>query len=188
MTLQQWLQEATGDSPAGVQRRLAQEYRAHLDESVAAGGVSDPVALFGEPEVTERQLQKSYVHAGRISELKSTTDFYFWLSAVFSLCVTAFALIYMDNTPLRIAAAVNLGVMLFIWRWTLSWPRIRRATFRKLVSWPLASLFAFVLVALTGSGVHLTHAVIFISVCSATLGGFREDARLRRTLALEATA
>jgi hypothetical protein len=61
MTLDQWLQEATGIFPAGVQKRLAQEYAAHLEDSVAVGGVADPVALLGPPYDVQSTLKKSYL-------------------------------------------------------------------------------------------------------------------------------
>lgn len=59
--LNQWLQEATGPFPPGVRARLAQEYRAHLEESEAGGGPGDPVQLFGSPLAVQRQLRRSYL-------------------------------------------------------------------------------------------------------------------------------
>ena len=58
MTLDQWLQEATGIFPRGVQERLAQEYTVHLKDSVAAGGSGDALELFGEPKQVEKRFQK----------------------------------------------------------------------------------------------------------------------------------
>jgi hypothetical protein len=185
VTLQQWLQEATGTFPAGVQKRLAQEYRAHLEESVAAGGIGDPVVLFGEPKIIQQQLEKSYVQVGRIDELRSVTGFYFWLSMSFCLVATVFVFQFLNNNPLRTLTVTTFTTMLLVWKWTLHWPRIKQIAFRNLISWPLMCLFIFAFLFVMRSNLHLLYAYIVLSTLLATLGGFREYARLRRTLALE---
>jgi hypothetical protein len=48
MTLDQWLDEATSAFPPAVQTRLTQEYRAHFNDHLDAGGADDAVAVFGD--------------------------------------------------------------------------------------------------------------------------------------------
>lgn len=136
MTLDQWLQEATGTFPPGIRERLAQEYTAHVEDSVAAGGSGDALELFGKPESLKRQLKKHYVSQERMDQVKRS-ERGAWLirGASFSLFLMNlyFAIkFYGTSSFTRFLADFLLFAIPFmlILSYSHRWEKTRRASFQ----------------------------------------------------------
>jgi hypothetical protein len=185
VTLQQWLQEATGIFPAGVQKRLAQEYRAHLEESVAAGGIGDPVALFGTPDKVQHQLKNSYVVISRADELKYMSGFSFWMVAFFVLASTIASFVFESPVWAKASTTGALLMVTAIWKYTLSWPRMRQIGFRRLFSSSVSILVLTCGAVIKEGYSKLTFVYLILVVLHHAWGELREYVRIRRTLELE---
>ena len=94
MTLGQWLQEATGTFPHGVRERLAQDYKAHLDDSVASGRSGDALELFGNPQMVAKDLTRLYVTSDRLKLLEEMPRGWYRYLILVSLWAPAYSLSY----------------------------------------------------------------------------------------------
>jgi hypothetical protein len=187
----------SGTFPAGVHKRLVQEYRAHIEESVAAGRIGDPVALFGDPKEAQRQLEASYANTGLINEVKSQKQIWFWLLLLY----LAFSLL--TTLPIQISLLPYIALLVicvfFVIKWlTKQWPKVQRIAFQRLVSWCLVGLLPIApeFDRLSNRNLFdirnlldIVWTIFWIYMYSqVTLGKFRQYACLRRTLELEQVA
>lgn len=176
MNLNQWLSEATGSYPAGVQRRLAQEYRAHWEES----GGGDAVAVFGKPGVVRRRLKRSYFTAEEFGFVNGAGEWVFWAGVISMVACAALLSSTRSSIPISLPNILLFGMLLGFWAYSRHWNRTRRAHFRLLGS-GLAP-FLFLLQDLQWSeAIGIVGAAVLLSFWLMP----REDARLRRTLELE---
>jgi hypothetical protein len=188
MTLEQWLREATGTFPAGVQKRLAQEYRAHLEESLAAGNDGDVKNLFGQPDTVRRQLEKSYVVSKRLADLDFTGDRSFWFGVAMLLGMLLFGLTWIDKLQALILLTVGCTLCASLWRVTCRWTKLRRIAFRSMY---MMIIFTFLNIYSCFFGEQKNAIYGFYSL---VIGFYfiwvllKQDVRLRRTLALEGQA
>jgi hypothetical protein len=186
MTLEQWLRQATGDFPAGVQARLAQEYRTHLDESVATGGPADPVTLFGEPGAVKKGLRRSYLTDEQWRERRVAPEPPLWLMLLGGLyCVSRLHL----HWPLLLAVyAAVLATWHLILTRSAGLPAVRRGSVRRAA---LVGLYLLVTVLLWRPGYwpDQAQALLALALLPLLVRAMRaEDVRLRRMLALEQPA
>ncbi len=94
MTLDQWLQEATGTFPRGVRERLAREYKAHLEDSVASGGSGDALELFGDSQMVAKELTRLYVTTARLQLLEEMPGGWYRFLILISLWAPVYSLSY----------------------------------------------------------------------------------------------
>ncbi|MGY2893635.1 hypothetical protein [Deinococcus sp. UYEF24] len=188
MTLDQWLQEATGRFPRGVRERLAQEYGAHLEDSAAAGGSDDVVKLFGKPAIVEKHLSRSYVKQKQLSTLEKQPRWPFW---IFSLTVFLPLIMLIFHKPI-LSSALSLVFIFtafaFVLYRTRKQPDIRRANLRNSFAYLVATL-SMVRDQYSRNpdslGIKILGVWMLISLCIWISGSFAQDKRLRRTLELE---
>ena len=126
MTFDEWVLEATADFPHPVQMRLTREYRSHYDEHLEAGGMDDPVALFGDAEEANLAWSRLYLDRWEYRSLQGPTR---TLAFTFMLTLLTF--------PTRLAfpacwVAEGLAVLslLVLWLLTRRLPRARQASLR----------------------------------------------------------
>ena len=188
MKLDLWLQEATEIFPQGVRERLAEEYAAHLEDSVAAGESEDALELFGDPRAAQQLLKKTYLQQGQFSSLKQRSSWAFWILLGATLCTSKLeSAIKLDPQSLLTVFSILMAFFL-IWHFTKRQQRERRVLSRYFLAFAVYSLL-FVeqrlfarAISLTGvllGGVSL--AALLLSVAPA----LAQDKRLRRTLELE---
>ena len=190
MTLDQWLQEATGTFPPGIRERLAQEYTAHLEDSVAAGGSGNALELFGEPLQVKQRLKKLYITQERLEQVKKSlkVERLFWCMSVFLILFNLKFVIDFFGTRFftRFLLEFILIALPFLLVWVCScrWEKTRRASFQ-------SSTFAIAL------SVNTIYSLVFDSpdqsyvttglvVAPIMIVGFIyiliEDKRIERTL------
>jgi hypothetical protein len=193
VTLDQWLEEATGTFPCGVRERLAQEYIAHLEDSVAAGGSGEALELFGEPQRMKRSLKKLYVSQERLEQVRKSTR----LEWVF-LGVASFLTLFNLNSVLKFSGTrffthfliefILIAVpFLLVWASSQRWEKTRRASFRfSMFSVALSVDSLYGLIFNSPDRSYLTVGLIIAPVMVATLiYTVIEDRRIERTLKIE---
>ena len=129
MNLQQWLREATAPFPPGVRERLNQEYAAHLEDSMAAGGSADPLHLFGDPAQVRKSLERSYLTTDRLKTLQGQNlKVLWWLYGLYMLSKIG---LFILNPTLMHGLGLSLTAIIPVVAWTVSrsWPELRRVTF-----------------------------------------------------------
>lgn len=181
MTFEAWLSQATGRFPTGVQERLAQEYRAHWEES----GGGDVVALFGKPGLVRRRLRRSYFTAEEFGFVNGAGEWVFWVGAMLTV---VYAVIPASSGSSASALLTNMfvfGSLFGAWAYSRHWNRTRRANLRLGVC-----CMATVMSPLQYMQWSETIGIVGGAVLMAFFLGLlwympREDARLKRTLALE---
>lgn len=188
--LAMWLEAATGDFSAGVRARLAQEYRAHLEESVAAGGTADPAALFGEPDAVRTALSRTYLTRTELDDRAGQGEGMYWLATGFVFLALGTHLL-----PGTRSGALVYGLMALGWTLlglvTQRWPQPRRSAVRAIAALPALFLLQvpnLVSLQLWASRPwELLLGLLLLGFGLYTLAWQlpRDDARLRRTLALE---
>jgi hypothetical protein len=184
VNIETWLSEATGSFPAGVQQRLAQEYRAHWEES---GGGGDVAALFGKPGVVRRRLKRLYFDAQqfqRLQENPNSAAFLFVpLLIALGLGRLGVGLFGIDSGFLAIVSVVvGAGLWLIIWALTRPWPAVRRDSTRIMGHMVVATAMQFPAI---GWGNRITNPALGVLLLFAIATLFFNDAKVRRTLALE---
>jgi hypothetical protein len=194
MTLEQWLKQATGEFPVGVQARLAQEYRTHLDESVAAGGVSDPVVVFGAPGAVRSKLARTYLTRKEFDARAGGGEGVFWLTSGFVFVIFGTHLmplvlgIHSISEALSGVLAYGLIVLAWavFWLVTQRWPQPRRSAVRTVAALPALMLLQ-VPSLFSRQPWELLLSLLLLGFALYTLAWQlpRDDLRLRRTLALE---
>ncbi|MGY2897030.1 hypothetical protein [Deinococcus sp. UYEF24] len=183
MTLAQWLDEATSAFPVAVQTRLAQEYRAHFEDHLDAGGVNDPVVVFGDPGKAKRAWGRVYLGRKEYLVFQSygfPAGIYMWMTL---------------TMPSRLASPVNsvveglvLMTVITLWWLTRQMPAVRRAILRLAGGLILGGLIqvAYLFWPQHPDAIFRTTAGIEVLVGLVMLWVFPLlDARARRTLALE---
>ena len=197
MTLDQWLQEATGTFPRGVQERLAQEYTAHLEDSVVAGGSGDALELFGESRQVEKRLQKLYCNQEQLTAVLGQKSRLFWIM----LCTALGSLLFNISTSLFYGAGRSIlttaallyvlavASQILIWICSRNWTSGFAARFRNQYS---VTIFAAsnTLNGLLSSSTDLQWGfalalVLFVLPVPFLLA---DDERVRRTLEIEAAS
>ena len=183
MTFDAWLEEAVGSFPAGVRARLAQEYRAHWEES----GGGDAAALFGKPGVVRRRLKWVYLSSSELRPLQELNGGFHWFFTVV-LCVVA-VMFGVAKPGLPMFACIAAAVLAWTAFWVIprDWAPVRRDQFRLLGNSVLVNLLQLP-VGDAGRGLRYAQigsavAAVMLVVTIALI--FMMDARLRRTLALE---
>lgn len=182
MTFDQWLEEVTGSFPAGVRTRLAQEYRAHWEES----GGGDVVALFGPPTSVRLELLKRYTPQSLIAALDVHGG---WLSVtLLPLAALAPAALQAPSEIKTIILAVTVSALAFLWTMTLRLDRPRRHAFRIVGCWMVTMILKIVALMLVVNPTVFDYLVgipalllLVPLLCISPLF----NANLRRTLALE---
>jgi hypothetical protein len=185
MTLDQWLREATGMFPKGVQTRLAQEYRAHLEESVAAGDSRDVESLFGQPDTVRRQLKKSYAVSKQLADLNYIGERPFWFGTAMWLGILLFGLTWMSSSQalflLAVGCAFGTSLLIATYRWT----KLRRNAFRGM-STMIFFIFLNTYNCFLGEKTSILYGFYFLATGFYLIRAlFKQDIRLRRTLELE---
>ena len=140
MTLDQWLQEATGTFPRGVRERLAQEYGAHLEDSVATGGSEDAFELFGDPTAVRKMLGKSYVDEQRLKALRNQREGIFWLIGGMVMCLHFYLFTNRPTTTSALTVVTVVSVLMTVWFVSRTWARLRMVSFRNIMSLMLSVL------------------------------------------------
>jgi hypothetical protein len=189
MTLDQWLRDATGTFPAGVQKRLAQEYRAHLEESVAAGGIGDPVVLFGRPKKVRQQLKKTYLDVEGWRIALRARPFMTWFFPFQVLIVNGI------SWPILIwkSPSLTTGILLLaVWLTVLLTSRhlllLHRINLRQNISFLCSVLFTLIISWSATKDLIWLQLFCCISALYYCFYVFIANARLRRTVELEKRA
>ena len=188
MTLDQWLQEATGSFPRGVRERLAQEYGAHLEDSVTAGGSGNAEDLFGKPAIVEKALNKSYIKKKDLLSLEKQPFWIIWLSLGSALLLPIMSLFHRLTLLSALSITIILTTFACIWYVTKNRPPQRRVALRILAAYSILVL-TLVEDQLFGSPsslvTKLLGLVMLLGLFSMILGSLAKDKRIKRTLELE---
>ncbi|WP_407570194.1 hypothetical protein [Deinococcus altitudinis] len=188
MTLDQWLQEATGSFPRGVRERLAQEYGAHLEDSVAAGGSGDALELFGDSRAARKLLGKSYVDEQRLTALKNQREWIFWLIGGMVICIHLYLFLSQPTIISALTVVTVVLVLMTVWFISRTWARPRMVFFRNTLSL-MVSILAQVPYQI--SQPFASHSTLAVSSLAPIIYFFSipfmiaDDKRIRRTLDLE---
>ena len=94
-----------------MRERPAQDYKAHLEDSVASGGSGDALELFGDSLRVKRSLKKLYISQERLEQIRKSTGFewFFWgislLLILFSFIsvLRFFSTRFFDQFPIKLA-------------------------------------------------------------------------------------
>lgn len=188
MTLGQWLQEATGTFPRGVRERLAQEYKAHLDDGVASEGSEDALELFGNPQMVAKVLTRLYVTSDRLKLLEEMPRGWYRYLILVNLWAPAYSLSYRVSALSVSCHVMEMiafsGIMFFMVHWT----KRRQVVFRNGMSMAIALAFSGLLQTLQFSVNHFSGVVFLVSMpCIAFYVSeiLKDDRRIRQTLRIE---
>ncbi|WP_407538406.1 hypothetical protein Q0M94_09580 [Deinococcus radiomollis] len=188
MTLDQWLQEATGTFPRGVRERLAQEYGAHLEDSVATGGSEDAFELFGDPTAVRKMLGKSYVDEQRLKALRNQREWIFWLIGGTVICFHFYLFTSRPTITSALTIVTVVSVLMTVWFISRTWAKPRTVPFRNMLSLMLSVLAQIPYQLSQPFASPLTLIVFLIApvmcFCSIPLI-VADDRKIRRTLELE---
>lgn len=188
MTLDQWLQEATGTFPRGVRERLAQDYRTHLEESIEAGGNGDIPDLFGNPTSVRKSLKKSYLDKKQFQAIVEQKEMVYWFLVALSLFLQLPIAIVLSLPLFWMSILLTFTLLRVIWWSTKNLEQERRVVLRNI----LGMMIMFVM--MTANQISQPHisSMAWLSVIFAFLSfavGFPYvvaiDRSLRRTLELE---
>jgi hypothetical protein len=103
---------------------------------VAAGGVSDPVALFGVPERVFEQLERTYITTSRVQNITRVGEGMYWLGSALLLALIGVRLA--GTVPYALAGCgVTAVLWLVLWLFTRNWQGSRRASARRSGLWIL---------------------------------------------------
>ena len=197
MTLERWLQEATGTFPPGIRERLAQEYTAHLEDSVAAGGSGDALELFGEPKQVEKSLRKLYYNQKQLTAILRQEGWVFWMMfGLISLGLLLSIALYLPDdfmrlTPIIAILSYSIGLLIMgsLWLYSKNLSDVVKVRFRNQYSLPtLASSSLINSLALGDFAVRLLVAIILVTQLISIPFLIVEDRKLRRTLEVEAAS
>lgn len=197
MTLDQWLEEATGTFPPGIRERLAQEYTTHLEDSVAADGSRDALELFGKPKEIEKRLKKFYYNQKQLTAIFGQKKWVFWI--MFGLVslglLLSIAISLPDDfmRPVPIISISSYCIALFImgllWNFSKNWTSEIKVRFRNQYS-ATTCISSGLIVSLASSNSNirwLTVAMLIMQIILIPLT-LAEDRKLRRTLEVEAAS
>ena len=188
MTLDQWLQEATGTFPRGVRKRLEKEYQTHLADSILAGGSGDAFELFGDPRKIRKSLKKLYIEEKQLRTVRKQTGLRFW---VFFILAASFLFIRIkthSGITQTLMFTFTIIAFIYIWKYSINWQEERQVMFRN----TLSSVF-FPFISFINMTAHMTLFSYFVGVFLLIALGmevknsFLNDVRMRRTLELEHT-
>jgi hypothetical protein len=135
MTLEQWLQETLGGFPESVQRVLRQEYRAHYQDHLEAGGDPDAATLFGPPSASQKRLKKTYLTQAALERPRNSAPFLAIFTVVASMFWLWMALQQLDSPYVAwriVASLVGLLTAAVIWVGTRRMVEARRTFIRHL--------------------------------------------------------
>ena len=168
MTLGQWLQEATGTFPRGVRERLAQDYKAHLDDSVASGRSGDALELFGNPQMVAKDLTRLYVTSDRLKLLEEMPRGWYRYLILVSLWAPAYSLSYrasaLSVSCLVMETIAFFGIMLF----TVHLTKRQQVVFHNGISMVTALAFSGLLQTFQFSFNHFSGVIFLVSQRSTT--------------------
>ncbi|ULH18264.1 hypothetical protein MF271_22630 (plasmid) [Deinococcus sp. KNUC1210] len=120
MTLDQWLQQTLQVFPKSVQRHLGQEYTAHYQDHLDAGGQPDALALFGSPAESQKRLKKTYLTQAMLDRPKRSTgllgwwmlvNLTYWLSTTLDTLDQPYALTRIAIPVVSLLALVGLWIV-----------------------------------------------------------------------------
>ncbi len=188
MTLDQWLQEATGTFPRGVRERLAQEYGAHLADSIMSDGSDDAFELFGDPKAVRKILGKSYVDEQRLKALKNQREWTFWFIGGMLICIQFYLFASQPTITSALTVATVVSVLMTVWFISRTWARPRMVFFRNTLGL-MVSILAQIPYQMSQPSV--SHLTLVVSSLTPIMYFFSipfmvaDDKKIRRTLHLE---
>lgn len=182
-----WLVRATQDMPEGVTRRVTDETLAHLHEA-GLSSAADVLPLLGDPEETAEGLRRLYLTNKEWLDLReggnSRTGLNLseWLAGLV-LPAVLLAVTWQELTPWRVLFLVAYALMLAL---TQTLNPVRRRHWRLWVAGGCAApVFFFSDFAGTVGSSQLAAALLLVGLPYGLSRMLRQDARLRRTLALQ---
>ena len=181
MTLDQWLQEATGTFPRGVRERLAQDYRTHLEESIKAGGNGDVPDLFGNPTSVRKSLKKSYLDKKQFQAIVEQKEIVYWSMTVLLLFFQLPTAIALSLPFFWMSVLSTFTLFLVVWRSTKKLEQERRVVLRNILG---MMIMVFMMTANQISQPHIS-SMAWISVIFAFLSfavGFPDSSATLRSL------
>jgi len=190
MTLDQWLQEATGTFPRGVRERLRQEYTAHLEDSVGAGGSVDAQELFGDPDKVAKDLTRLYVTSDRLKLLENMSGGWYCFMLLISVLYSPYTLTYQTSILNIFYFVTEIVLLLLIILCTSQWKRAQKTVFRHQM------IMAVVLLFNSSSQTfrnplnyifNVAFVILILGVIWNILETFKDSRRIQRTLSIEDT-
>ncbi|GGR16456.1 hypothetical protein [Deinococcus ruber] len=185
MTLDQWLQQTLQVFPENVQQHLRQEYTAHYQDHLDAGGQPDALALFGPPAESQKRLKKTYLTQAMLDQPQRLTLFLAGLVIFFSLSWLKNALDDVERTYLLMKIAlpvVSLLIFAGLWVMTRRMVAVRRSSIRNLSAMFLNYVMMLPFVFLSPSTNTMLLWSTLITMLCLLYQAFDTDRRIRRTL------
>jgi len=184
MTLEHWLQEALGVFPDNVQKALREEYTAHYQDHLDAGGDADAKALFGTPTVSQHRLKKTYLTRAALDQPRTLATPAGAAAVLFSFGLLYLELSYLQgpHVLLRLTVpVVGLLAALGLWLQTRHLPEARQASIRQLGF--VILIYAEMLPSIYPSASHTSLVwIIPANILMLLVHLFHTDRRVQRTL------
>lgn len=182
-----WLYQATRDMPEVVTQRVTAETLAHLQEA-GLSNAADVLPLLGDPEETAEGLRWLYLTRKELEEVQTGGGFRTglnlseWLAGLVLPAVLLSAT-WQGPTPWRVLLLVAYALILAL---THTLNSVRRRHWRLWVAGGCAApVFFFSDFAGTLGSSQLAAALLLVGLPYGLSRMLRQDARLRRTLALQ---